>query len=268
MLRSLPVRAVDAVLPESIDHSLKLYSIAALAAGVSILALAPPAEGSVIVTNTNIPINPGASAAIDLNNDGINDFGLAVAVGGYDHSFYTTFAITPLTGGKVVGGARGSLGPYASALVSGANIGASEHFSSSVGRGQVTIERSNGAQSGPTVLTYKLYGKWGALGSSQYLGVKFLIKGVTHYGWVRLTVSRSEVFSGATRISGTITEYAYETVANKKIGAGATTDTDESAATQIQEGGPTPSGPSLGMLALGANGLTLWRQTGANRSRE
>ena len=45
-----------------------------------------------------------------------------------------------LGGGKVMGGNRGMLGPYASALAKGANIGPSAHFSSSAARQQIILE--------------------------------------------------------------------------------------------------------------------------------
>src|SRR5579862_9910203 len=122
---------------KNIHQHLNLYSAAAMAAGVSVLALAHPAEGSVVVTKTNITVGFGSQVSIDINKDGINDFTIAGEGANYDHSFYATFAIRPLTGGKVVGGKRGPLGPYASALVKGANIGPSAHFSSSVARSQI-----------------------------------------------------------------------------------------------------------------------------------
>jgi hypothetical protein len=52
-------------------------------------------------------------------------------------------------------------------------------------------------------------------------------------------------------ISGTITAYAYETVANKPITIGSTTEMADE---------PQAPNPSLGMLAMGADGLTLWRR--------
>lgn len=233
--------------PENIDHRLKFYSLAAAAAGVSVLALSPLAEGSVVVTHKTISILGGAT--IDLNNDGVNDFQFLTGAGGYVPSVYATLAIAPLTGGKVVGGKRGVLGPYASALASGANIGSTAHFSSSVGRGELCIERGVSFQ---TAYIHKYYGQWENLSSSRFLGVRFLIKGAIHYGWIRLTV---------TALSGTITEYAYETVANKKIEAGSTTDASaESIGPQVQKEGLKRLGPSLGMLASGADTLGLWRR--------
>jgi hypothetical protein len=230
---------------DSFNHRMHLYSAAALTAGVGMLALAQPAEGSVVITSANITISPGAPVTIDLNKDGIQDFQFSASRGGYDHSFYQTVVVRPLTGGRVVGGNRGSLGPYASALAIGANIGPSAHFSSSPGRQQLLIERSNGFVSGST--QYTLYGKWGNV-TNKYLGVKFLIKGAVHFGWVRITM---------TRTTGTITEYAYETVANKKITTtAAAVGTNEAKV----ESPASKRGASIGMLAMGVDGLSLWRR--------
>jgi hypothetical protein len=238
---------------ESTNHLLNAYSLAAVTAGVGMLALAQPAEGSVVITKTNIQINFGSQVSIDLNNDGVNDFTLAAEGANYDHSFYGTFAAIPLNGGKVVGGNRGALGPYASALAKGANIGPSAHFSTSVARQQITVERFNGLASASTIITY--YGKWTPGSGNHYLGVKFLIKGAAHYGWIRLSLSKNS------EQSGTVTEYAYETVAGKKIGAGNTTDSSVAAAqTPAQQRVSSLKGPSLGMMALGADGLALWHR--------
>ena len=235
---------------EAHDHRLKLYSIAASAAGVSTLALTPPADASVVVTHTNISIFVGSPGSIDLNKDGIDDFRFSATDGGYVPSFVGSLLVAPLTGGKVVGGNRGPGGAYASAMASGANIGATAHFSSSVGRGQLAVERSFYNQSSPA--THKYYGQWHSV-TNRYLGVRFLIKGAIHYGWVRLT--------NVTGSSATITEYAYETVANKSIAAGATTSSDDATAVM------RPTGPSLGMLALGTEALPAWRQSAQSQIR-
>src|SRR5262249_14463262 len=121
--------------------------------------------------------------------------------------------VRPAGGGAFVGYSN-SQGPYASALVKGAQVGPSAHFSPA---GQpVTIERSNGISCSHA--THRdLYGQWGNNPPNRFVGVKFLINGAVHFGWVRLSanfVSRLD--------SATITAYAYETVANKTIKAGNT----------------------------------------------
>jgi hypothetical protein len=73
-----------------------------------------------------------------------------------------------------------------------------------------------------------------------------------------------------TKISATLTGYAYETIPNKPIIAGKT----EGAASEGDEEGfdagasltthPIPDAPlpvSLGMLSLGAKGVPLWRRS-------
>ena len=217
------------------------------------LALAQSMEGKVVVTPANISLSRFQSVSIDFNKDGINDFIFAVSAGGYDHSFYGTLVAKPLTGGKVLAGTRGAIGPYASALVQGANIGPSAHFSSSVARQRIMIERTAGFASGSTGHTS--FGKWGHV-ANHYVGVKFLINGIAHYGWVKMSVG----WNGAP--TGHITAYAYETTANKKVGAGVTTGAvaADSANSRANDGTARVAGPSLGMLALGARGLDLWRR--------
>src|ERR1700719_2448680 len=119
-------------LPTSVEHRIKLYSLAATAAGVGMLALSQPAEGEVVYTKATIYVPPfGGTASIDLNNDGKPDFQFTAPAGGYDHSFYASLLVAPLRGGEVVGGHRQLRSPYASALAGGAKIGPSAHFSSS-----------------------------------------------------------------------------------------------------------------------------------------
>ncbi len=223
MSRSLRIQSARELLAQNLERHLSIYSASAVMAGVGLFALVQPAEGEIVVTHVNVPI---CGATIDLNKDGKPDFSFPCYASQYEHSFYVKVMVAPLTGGKAVGGARASGGPYASALSSGAKIGASAHFSSSVGIEQLQVERSGGGQSISTYSQYYLVGQWGNKGP-RYLGVKFLIKGETHYGWIRMSVTRRN--HHAQSLNGTITEFAYETTANKTITAGATKDGSASA---------------------------------------
>ena len=76
--------------------------------------------------------------------------------------------------------------------------------------------------------------------------------GQTHYGWVRLTVTVKHKGTGhgpTGSFSATITEYGYESVANKSCDAGlpgaATSNVDHASAMTEQESDPK-SGPGLG----------------------
>lgn len=224
---------------ESTDHRLSLYALAAAAAGVSVLALTQPAQAKIIATKKTITIDFGTNS-IDLNKDGIPDFEFSFSTF-RDSKYHAKLVLKNLTGGKVIGGklTAGFGGPYASALVRGTKIGPSAHFSSA--NGEITIERENHANSAGTY-----YGNW-YFAPNHFIGVKFLIKGETHYGWIR-------VGEGYTGIPSQITEYAYETIANKPLAAGATKDSADS------EAEPGKVAPSLGMLALGAGGIVFWRR--------
>jgi hypothetical protein len=245
------LRSRQSTLSPKADTRAKMYSIAAAAAGVSMLALAQPADAEVVVTRKTIPIPLGSydgtqyPVPIDLNHDGINDFSFSLSSFAY-HSFNGQLDVTPLQGGAVVG-AEGQLNFYASALARGAKVGPSAHFSS---KGRAFVERSEGADY-DSMYSRKVYGKWGGDPANRYVGVRFLINGETHYGWVRLTANFDHRLDSAT-----ITAYAYETVANKRILAGENA-TAEAQPNPLEQG---TSRASLGMLALGANGLALWRR--------
>jgi hypothetical protein len=86
------------------------------------------------------------------------------------------------------------------------------------------------------------------------VGVKFQIHGATHYGWIRLSADFPAKLGDLP--SATITAYAYETVANKAIKAGSASQ--PAAPAKL----PTAKSlqPSLGLLALGTDGLAIWRR--------
>jgi hypothetical protein len=243
-------------LSKATDRRLKTYSLVAMAAGVGVLALAQPAEGEVVITRKKIPIPvssyffpPPKPVYISLNNNGVNDFSFSLYSFAY-HSVDMDLTVRPLEGGAALGkdqaGVNGFSHFYASMLKRGAKIGPSAHFSSGA-QGTVVEHQLHWVNSSSVSFT-RDYGNWGGNPSNTYLGVKFLIDGETHYGWVRLTVG-----TGPAGITGTITAYAYETEANKRIVAGVP---EGEAAVIIDE----TKGPSLGALAAGAEGLPRWRR--------
>jgi hypothetical protein len=95
---------------------------------------------------------------------------------------------------------------------------------------------------------------------NRYLGIKFKINGETHFGWARLSVQANRFPS----ITATLTGYAYETVPNKPIIAGKTKGADESYDSISQPEAalsvPTPRSATLGLLAMGSSGLSIWRR--------
>ncbi|HEX3819494.1 MAG TPA: hypothetical protein VHW45_04145, partial [Candidatus Sulfotelmatobacter sp.] len=197
------------------------------------------------------------SVSLDMNDDGVNDFKFSL-ISSYTYSAHSLHLhVAAHNGGGVIGTAGGAHGPYASPLLRGANIGASDHFLG--GKDNVEVSYRHYNRSGE-LSDLKLYGKWAGNHPNRFLGVKFKINGKTHFGWVRITVntpSPSCVPLCSTYLSATITEYGYETIANKRLGAGLASD---SADDQAQAPPDEPSRPSLGMLALGTDGLAIWRR--------
>src|SRR5580692_51789 len=64
------------------DHRLKMYELAASAAGVGLLALAQPAEARIVYTKTHLVIAGAERYNLDLNRDKITDFSVV--------NFFTT----------------------------------------------------------------------------------------------------------------------------------------------------------------------------------
>src|SRR5271166_6553728 len=61
-------------LSDSLHRQLNMYTLAAGATGVSVLALAQPADAKIVYTPANIRIPQNGSVQLDLNNDGIPEF--------------------------------------------------------------------------------------------------------------------------------------------------------------------------------------------------
>jgi hypothetical protein len=118
--------------------------------------------------------------------------------------------------------------------------------------------RTNSAPPCETNSTFHTSGHWANV-KNRYLGFEFPINGKTHYAWARLSVEVSREPFKATAI---LTGYAYETVPGKAIIAGQTKGPEDDS---IQEPNasltaPTPRSATLGMLALGAPALSIWRR--------
>jgi hypothetical protein len=236
-------------LSESVHQRLSMYALAASAAGVGALALAQPAEARIVYKATHVVVGRNGRYKLDLNHDKIADFILVNTYG--CNTDYCVDALSAIAvEGNGVEGAKGFLSiPYASALQRGALIGPHQPFS-----GQLMASSQSGQGS---------LGRWRNV-TNHYLGLKFKIKGKIHYGWARLTVQ----VPGGALIKATLTGYAYEDIAGKPIKAGQTrgrmddfTDDDPGSAASLTN--PildTSQPPLLGMLALGAQGVPLWRR--------
>jgi len=227
-------------LPNSAHRRLNMYTLAASAAGVGMLA--QPAAAKIVYTPAHQRIGKNARYGLDLNHDGIADITFANQYGCNFDYCYDVLNVNP-AGSNGIEGAKGFLGvPYAYALNRGAHIGPKRPFS-----GQLMASSNMGT-----------LGRW-IDADNRYLGLRFQIKGKTHYGWARLNVH----LTGGV-VEALLTGYAYENIANKPIIAGKTKGPDEIA-------GAEPLNPSslstlprepatLGLLATGSPGLSLWRR--------
>jgi len=245
MKRSARPPRTPSSLSESSHHHLNMYALAAGAAGVGMLALAQPAEAKIVYTPANIHIvfNQG-NVFLDLNHDGVNDFAF------YGHSARTTSGFSAfLDGGPAqprnaawwVASGRHEC---AVALPKGIRIGSKRPFKSD---NLVMFDVSSTAGGKGTNFC-----PWGNGLKSAYLGLKFSINGKTHFGWARVA------FTSVTTVTG----YAYETIPGKPILSGRMKGPDESS--DLGQSGVTPGvlapEASLGLLAMGAPSLAIWRR--------
>ena len=232
-------------LSKSLHQQLSMYALAASAAGVGVLALAQSAEAKIIYTKTHVVIGTNHVYELDLNHDGIADFKIS------NHSFFTdtivaSLSALPAQAHNAVVGAQPHTGSpyYAYALRHGVGIGPKQPFAGA------WMAWSDGANRA---------GQWVNV-RSRYLGLKFRIKNKVHYGWARLNVT-----VGNSRISVTLTGYAYETIPGKPIKAGHTKGTDDIVERPDADlTAPTREPATLGMLAMGTPGLSIWRREERN----
>jgi hypothetical protein len=242
------VRSLPSVASRNFDRQISLYSLATAAAGVGMLALASPAEGKVVVTTKTIHLPFNQLVSLDLNRDGVTDFQFNLSYELFACDGGSSLAMRIPTGNGVVGQMPFS-GAYVSALARGARIGPSSTFVAN----SANVERSFVHYCSGSA-THRSSGYWGGNPPNRYVGVKFMIHGATHFGWIRLTADLPARLGEPP--SATITAYAYETVANMPIKAGSAPQAATSPKTPMAKSVQ----PSLGMLALGSGGLGIWRR--------
>lgn len=251
-----PRRPVNFSLP--FQQRLNSYALAASAAGVGILALAQPAEAKIVYTAAHKVISLDHRVVLDLNHDGKTDFN-------FHESFFTTTSVDEFH--SIVLGAFPAhkanqiwgMGKHASALAAGVRIGPKGRFS--YGKKTMAVDYYADGTGGSGTCA----GLWNNV-KKRYLGLKFTINGKTHFGWARLNVSCVTTTSDH-EVKGLLTGYAYETVPNKTIITGKITGPDDEATAQYAAPA-TLAVPShettLGTLAMGAPGLSIWRRREAD----
>jgi hypothetical protein len=224
-----------------------MYALTASAAGVGMITLSPSAEAKIIYTPAHVHIEIGQTIPLDLNHDGKADFSFQNYSNTFEGSEQGFLFIFPA---KFRNGVDADTTyERALALKSGTRVGAKAPFASVHYISMVSADAAE-----------RCFGNWNNV-KNRYLGLKFVIKGKTHFGWARLNVSCN---STNNKIKALPTGYAYETVANKPIVTGKTKGPDEmSDAGQLNPadfGSPAREPATLALLAMGSPALSIWRR--------
>jgi hypothetical protein len=235
-------------LASRLDKRLLAYSAAATAAGVGLLAMTQSAEAKIVYTaaNVTIPVN-GGLVPLDLNNDGVPDFGFSL--GQYSGGrrfplgfFAASLAAIPAKAANEVWKIDSKGYECAAALPSGVPVGPNAAFAANSApmwwvRGDYTSPGS-------------VHCPWQDKHRGAYLGLKFVVNGQTHFGWAHVTMGSA----------GTVlNSYAYETVPNQPIHTGQTSGPSSvTSSSLIPLNSPQPA--ILGLLAQGSRGIAIWRR--------
>ncbi len=249
-----------AELSPELEKSMSAYATAALAAGVSLLAIAKSAEAKIVYTPADVKISVnGGPVPLDLNHDGVVDFVFSNVFYKSGSLMFSSDHVYLGTGGGNTRnefwgqGAMSASQRFASALHAGFSVRSNKsHFQKRTNgvmarvwvdyfpAGPVApcISHTGGCDSGTE-------GQW-LYTRNRYLGLRFLINGQAHYGWARVVVNRPAT---GNLILATLTGYAYETVPDKPIITGATDGPDVITLEPV----------TLGRLAQGSEAITTWR---------
>jgi hypothetical protein len=238
-----------------LEKNLATYLAAASAACAS-MAAAQPAEGKVVYTSTYHVLSN--TYYLDVNHDGhvdfvINSFGGCSIREGY--SLCLRFLSRIGSGSGSQNNFLGGKG-FAQALRAGAKIGPSALFDASAIVGSQTKRGFSGTTFLPSFLGPFANGGKGV--RDRYLGLEFYIGSQVHYGWARISVNiknpKERTFTAI------ITGYAYETEPGTAIIAGQESGSSELRSSLPDTTSPQSPAATLGMLARGADALSIWRR--------
>lgn len=224
-------RRMPSLLDEVLERRMLLY---VLAAGAT-LAGASSAQAGAVFTRSNAVLSlESKHLSIDMNNDGTTDFVLT------DECFSSTSCfggVTMYAKGEGENGVEAG-NRWAIALFPGSQVGPAEAFK------QHGDMLAGGSYFGGRTSSY------GPFAHTRFrsLGVKFLIKGQVHYGWIG--------FRSVNNFAATLIGWAYESEANTPIRVGQGFTRSDS----LSSAEPT----SLQLLAAGHVAVADWRRRTAN----
>jgi hypothetical protein len=244
-----PQAAQPSQLSSRLDKNLLAYALAASAAGVGVLAAAEPAEARILAMPVNISIpENGGIIQFDINRDGVPDFGLSANF--YEFAatppplgaFSSWLKVVPAQDGNEVWEVGSNQISCAEAVHAGNLISGRRPFKP----GPLLMVFADGSATRGRSSLCPWHGT-----HPPYLGLKFMINGEVHYGWARvISAIRNTVLTG----------FAYETIPNKPIIAGATQYKDDLRQLSEVIAAPVTQQKSLGMLALGSQELVACRK--------
>jgi hypothetical protein len=220
------------------------------------LALAQPVEAKIVYTPAKIPINVnGGLVELDRNHDGINDFQFdnVFVVENRQGRFpsdahsYSYLNVVPVQRSNRVYAVKSDGDLCAAAVKKGVKVALRSPFQPGASSLNMAFASNSGGADCP----------WRPV-MQAYLGLKFVVNGKVHFGWARI----KRVVSMYAGFPAVITGYAYETVPDKPILAGKTHSSDNHDQPPAAAALTTPISQSatLGLLALGSPGLSIWRR--------
>lgn len=244
-----------------LDQRLRMYSLAASAASMSVAALTCPANAEIVFTPAQAKLTHTSQFPIDFNHDGVIDFLII------NQSLYKTGISCSFCGqnlnvrgngnlGEEVVGKKFRLSGEAAALPAGAIVGSPDQFVNARGADVLMASGFNSDNS-----FFNIYGEFSNT-RNRFLGVKFEINGEVHYGWIRFAVVTVGIRGSVPFLTAVVNGYAYETVPNHPIVAGARSGSDTIG--KNQTGSRSLAAPTraatLGLLAMGSPALSVWRR--------
>ncbi|HEY7099692.1 MAG TPA: hypothetical protein VH437_23410 [Terriglobales bacterium] len=185
----------ESLLSSALDHRLFLYTVAAGAC----LAATPVSNAEVLFTPSNAVVQRSGpkTLAIDIDHDGLADFTLGIT---HCLSFSFSFMIPCLRA-------------YTAAHSN--QIAASSKWAAVLNKGAAITGHHSFIGNVKMTTYFGFLGFWGNT-ANKFLGVRFLIAGEVHYGWIGFRSVKAEYPA----ISATLAGWAYETVPNTPIIAG------------------------------------------------
>jgi len=209
-----------------------------LAAGAAVTVGATPALASVVIFNAPFTVNPSQNShAWDVDGGGATDFNIRYVV--HDTGFLQASNAS-------VGNSRAWVKNPGSAFYKLKALGTGFLIGPSLAVSNFGVTPPFGNESHPghnqAVFTYGGGASGGLHSGTQYVGFKFLLGSQTDYGWASITISSHNI---------TFNNWAYET-SGAAIAAGAVPE-------------PANAAAGLGLLALGAAGVSAYKRRRLNK---